>query len=62
MNGGAGMSVWSVLLASLGGAGRELLTSGEDLSDAIAQVLPRFTSRYYLHMMAYSAQSVFTNV
>jgi hypothetical protein len=32
----AGMSVWSVLYAGLGGAGRSLLDSGEDLGSVFA--------------------------
>ena len=38
--GAVGMSVWATVLASLGGAGRELLTSGEDLAGVITQVRP----------------------
>lgn len=32
------MAVWSTLLASLGAAGRSLLTSGADISDVLEQV------------------------
>lgn len=45
----AGMSVWAVLLASLGGAGRGLVSSGENLTDAIAQVLFRILRYVLLH-------------